>query len=162
MSSSFLLDFSFVALVRLYVYRNVALVDRSEYPSLVYNMDQWINLNGLVGVPFIASNHPYSRYAMSACSTHGRRSVAWARTVHDPLNGRFWHRSQQIHLTDQWLFPLVTPCGRSAPALKFLLLNLSPSGWTRSSHADGPWIIARQSMLYSQMVYDFKQTVHDL
>jgi hypothetical protein len=52
------------------VYRSVALVDRSEYPTLVYNMDQSINVNGLVGVPFIASNHPYSRYALLACSAH--------------------------------------------------------------------------------------------
>jgi hypothetical protein len=31
------------------VYRSVALVDRSEYPTLVYEMDQWIHLNGWLG-----------------------------------------------------------------------------------------------------------------
>jgi hypothetical protein len=29
-------------------------------------------LNGLVGVAFIALNHPCSRYTLSACSAHGR------------------------------------------------------------------------------------------
>jgi hypothetical protein len=39
------------------MYRSVALVDRSEYPTLVYEMDQLISMNGLDGVAFIALNH---------------------------------------------------------------------------------------------------------
>jgi hypothetical protein len=31
------------------VYRSVALVDKSEYTTLVYEMDQSIKVNGLVG-----------------------------------------------------------------------------------------------------------------
>jgi hypothetical protein len=112
------------------------------------------SMNGLVGVAFIALNHPYSRWAHlpETAPVDGPR----------PSNGRFWHL-QRIRLTDQrldqWLSASVTPhgrstlgLGRSAPALKFLLLNLSPSGWTRSSHADSPWIIAGRSALYSRTV----------
>jgi hypothetical protein len=66
------------------VHRSVALVDRSEYPTLVYEMDQWILLNGLVGVAFIALNHPYSRWGASARNCTGGRSAARARMVRDP------------------------------------------------------------------------------
>jgi hypothetical protein len=66
------------------VYRSVALVDRSEYPTLVYEMDQRILVNGLVGVAFIALNHPYSRWGVSARNCTGGRSAARTRTVPDP------------------------------------------------------------------------------
>jgi hypothetical protein len=111
------------------VYRSVLLVDRSEYPTLVYDMDLWIHVNGMgwVGVPFIASNHPYSRYALSSCSTH-------LRTVHDLSPDGLWPpqrsvlTSQCIRLPDQRLdqrlSTSVTSRGwstlgpvRSAPAL---------------------------------------------
>jgi hypothetical protein len=41
-------------------------------------------MNGLVGVAFIASNHPYSRYGASARNCTGGLSAARAQTVHDP------------------------------------------------------------------------------
>jgi hypothetical protein len=146
----------------LWGFDGVALVDKSEYPTLVYGMDQWNQCEWAGWVPFIASNHPYSHYAMSSCSMH-------KRTVYGlSLNGswpsqKYVLTSLQICLTDQRLdqrlSASVTPhwwsalgLGRSALALKFLLLNLSPSGWTRSSHADNPWIIARRSTLCSWMV----------
>jgi hypothetical protein len=66
------------------VYKNVALVDRSEYPTLVYEMGQSIPVNGLVGVAFIALNHPYSRWGASARNCTSRRSEARAQTVRDP------------------------------------------------------------------------------
>jgi hypothetical protein len=66
------------------VYRSVVLVDRSEYPTLVYEMDQLILVNGLVGVAFIALNHPYSRWGASARNYTGGRSTARARTVCNP------------------------------------------------------------------------------
>jgi hypothetical protein len=154
------------------VYRSVALVDRSEYPTLVYDMDQWILVNGLVGVPFIASNDPYSCYALSACSAHGR--MVHGLSLDGPWSSHWSVLTyQRTRLTnqrlDQWLSASVTSRGRSAlgpgrsaPALKFLLLNLSPSGWTKSSNANDPWIIAGRSMLYSWTVHNFSQTVHDL
>jgi hypothetical protein len=66
------------------VYRSVALVDRREYPTLVYEMDQSMLVNGLVGVAFIALNHPYSRWGASARKCTGGRSAVRARTVRDP------------------------------------------------------------------------------
>jgi hypothetical protein len=63
------------------VYRSVALVDRSEYPTLVYEMDQWMLVNGLVGVAFIALNHPYSRWGASARKCIGGRSVTLQRSI---------------------------------------------------------------------------------
>jgi hypothetical protein len=115
------------------VYRSVALVDRSEYPTLVYDMDQMNYMNGLVGVAFIVLNHPYSRWGASSrnCTADGLRlgpgrsaTLQWSILT-----------SQRIHLTDQRLSASVTPCkrtalgpGRSTLALKFLLLNLSPLG----------------------------------
>jgi hypothetical protein len=79
------------------VYRSVALVDRSEYPTLVYKMDQWMLVNGLVGVAFIALNHPYSRRGASARNWTGGRSAGRARTVPDSptvdsdiFNGYAW------------------------------------------------------------------------
>jgi hypothetical protein len=66
------------------MYRSVALVDRSEYPTLVYEMDQLISMNGLDGVAFIALNHPCSRWVTSARNCTGGQSVARARTVRDP------------------------------------------------------------------------------
>jgi hypothetical protein len=144
------------------VYRSVALVDRSEYPTLVYDrsMKKW-----LVGVAFIALNHQYSRCGASAKNCTGGSSATRAS------NGRFWH-IQWICMTDQRLSASMTPCRRSAlgpersvPALKFLLLNLSPLGWTRSSQADGlhiiagrssqdgPWIIAGRYAHCSQTVH---------
>jgi hypothetical protein len=66
------------------VYTSVALVDRSEYPTLVYEIDQSIPVNGLVGVTFIVLNHPYSRWGASARNCTGGRSEAKARTVRDP------------------------------------------------------------------------------
>jgi hypothetical protein len=66
------------------VYRSVALVDRSGYPTLVYEMDQSNLVNGLVGVAFIALNHPYSCWGASARNCTGERSAARARTVRDP------------------------------------------------------------------------------
>jgi hypothetical protein len=41
-------------------------------------------VNGLVGVAFIALNHPYSRWGASARKCTSRRSAARARTVRDP------------------------------------------------------------------------------
>jgi hypothetical protein len=67
------------------MYRSVALVDRSEYPTLVYEIDQLISMNGLVGVAFIALNHPCSRWGASAINCTGRRSTLGPR----PSNGRF-------------------------------------------------------------------------
>jgi hypothetical protein len=66
------------------VYRRVALVDRSEYPTLVYEMDQSMLVNGLFGVAFIALNHPYCRWGASARKCTSGRSAARARTVRDP------------------------------------------------------------------------------
>jgi hypothetical protein len=43
-----------------------------------------ILVNGLVGVAFIALNHPYSRWGASARKYTGGRSTARARTVRDP------------------------------------------------------------------------------
>jgi hypothetical protein len=64
------------------VYRSVALVDRSEYPTLVYEMDQWIHVNGLVGVAFIALNHPYIRGGASARNcTSGRSGLGPGRSA---------------------------------------------------------------------------------
>jgi hypothetical protein len=40
-------------------------------------------MNGLVGVAFIALNHPYSRCGASARNCTGGRSAARARTVRD-------------------------------------------------------------------------------
>jgi hypothetical protein len=40
------------------LYRSVALIDMSEYPTLMYDMNQWNYVNGLVGVVFIALNLP--------------------------------------------------------------------------------------------------------
>jgi hypothetical protein len=61
------------------VYIIVSLVDRSEYPTLV---------NGLVGVAFIALNHPYSRCGASARTALAdgprqgpRRSSTFQRSV---------------------------------------------------------------------------------
>ena len=65
------------------MYRSVALVDRSEYPTLVCEMDQLMLVNGLVGVAFIALNHPYSRRGASARNCTGGRSAGRARTVPD-------------------------------------------------------------------------------
>jgi hypothetical protein len=47
---------------------------------------KWINeyLNGLVGVAFIALNHPYSRWGASARNCTSGRSAARARTVCNP------------------------------------------------------------------------------
>jgi hypothetical protein len=70
------------------VYRSAALVDRSEYPTPVYDMDQSINENGLVGVPFIASNHPYNCYALSVCSAHWRTVRSLGPDDPRPSNGR--------------------------------------------------------------------------
>jgi hypothetical protein len=42
------------------------------------------SLNGLVGVDFIALNHPYSGYGASTKICTSGQSVARARTVHDP------------------------------------------------------------------------------
>jgi hypothetical protein len=41
-------------------------------------------LNVLVGVVFIALNHPCSRWGASARKCNGGRSTARAQTVHDP------------------------------------------------------------------------------
>jgi hypothetical protein len=41
-------------------------------------------VNGLVGVAFIALNHPYSRWDASARNCSGGRSAARAQTVRDP------------------------------------------------------------------------------
>jgi hypothetical protein len=41
-------------------------------------------VNGLVGVAFIALNHPYSCWGVSTRNCTGGRSAARARTVHDP------------------------------------------------------------------------------
>jgi hypothetical protein len=65
------------------MYRSVALVDRSEYPTLVYEMDQLIFMNGLVGVAFIALNHPCSHWGASDINFTGRRFAARARKVCD-------------------------------------------------------------------------------
>jgi hypothetical protein len=62
------------------VYRSVAIVDRSEYPTLVYDIDQLNPMNGLVGVAFIALNHPYSRYSASAKNCTGGLSVTLQRS----------------------------------------------------------------------------------
>jgi hypothetical protein len=63
------------------VYRSVVLVDRSEYPILVYEMDQWILVNGLVGVAFIALNHPYSHWGVSARNCTSGRSATLQRSI---------------------------------------------------------------------------------
>ena len=66
------------------MYRSVALVHRSEYPTLVCEMDQLMLVNGLVGVAFIAFNHPYSRWGASARNCTSGRFMARAWTVCDP------------------------------------------------------------------------------
>jgi hypothetical protein len=43
-----------------------------------------MNVNGLVGVAFIALNHPYSRYGASVKICTSRRYTARARTICDP------------------------------------------------------------------------------
>jgi hypothetical protein len=83
------------------VYRSVSLVDRSEYPTLVYDMDQWIFLNGLVGVDFIALNHPYSRYGASAkICTSGRSRLGPKRSATLQWSDL---TLQWLSLTTQWL-----------------------------------------------------------
>jgi hypothetical protein len=44
--------------------------------------------------------------------------------------------------------------GRYTLALKILLLNLPPSGWSKSTQADGPWIIAGRSAVYNRTVHE--------
>jgi hypothetical protein len=83
------------------VYRSVALLDRSEYPTLVYDMDQINYMNGLVGVAFIALNHPYSRWGASARTAlvdGPRLRPGRSATLQRPIL-----TSQQIRLTDQRL-----------------------------------------------------------
>jgi hypothetical protein len=112
-------------------------------------------VNGLVGVPFKSSNHPYSCYTSSA-------SIAHWRTVRDPptvrsniFNGYSSQSNDYDWLKNSYL-PLVTSCRRSTLSPGWFtsssiisLLNLSPSVWINITHMDGPRFIAERPAMVS-------------
>jgi hypothetical protein len=108
------------------VYRSVALVDRSEYPTLMYGMDKWIIWMGWLGwLLYPSTTHMVvMAHLPESALADGPR----------PSNGQMWQCNGNVSQPNSCL-SLVTIRGRSALgprrstlALKIILLNLSHSG----------------------------------